>query len=284
MKMSKTITTLTVVLLTMTVGFGAEGDKAATAIRKQVEQLKKENKKLDRDLQRADSLRLEEAARFTTMEKNYKQDLERRQGEIKNLKAKLSELNTKVAGEKRQQARLNNAIDEEKARNKVTMQTLIRESAGLEELIARTLPWVRERRLERARILRRDLENGSATLEEGFNRLKALYNEEIKFGDEVVTSNTSVTRNNGEVVNATVLRIGNQWLVYADEEDRQFGILMRSSSDSGVVYRWKEELTFLEREAIRNAIDIKIAKKPPALVTLPLTLSPVTGAEKKEVK
>jgi len=103
--------------------------------------------------------------------------------------------------------------------------------------------------------------------------LDALYSGEIKFGDEVAVFNKSVTRNNGEVINARILKIGNQWIAYSDEEGKKYGILERTQSEDGIQYRWREKFSFGERESIREALEVKTARKPPKLVTLPLTLT-----------
>ncbi|MFC1586281.1 DUF3450 family protein, partial [Fibrobacterota bacterium] len=143
----------------------------------------------------------------------------------------------------------------------------------LEQAVKNSLPWDLEARLDRVRVLKRDLEAGNAGLEESFGRLNALYSEEIKFGDEVEFSERPVTRINGETVNARILKIGNQWMVYADEEDKKYGVLERALGEEGIQYKWRENLSFAEREAIRDALDVKNAKKPPKLVNLPITFT-----------
>jgi hypothetical protein len=58
-----------------------------------------------------------------------------------------------------------------------------------------------------------------------------------------------------------------------DEENRHYGILERTGEGDGIKYSWREKLSFNEREAVRDALDVKFAKKPPKLVNLPLTLT-----------
>jgi hypothetical protein len=127
------------------------------------------------------------------------------------------------------------------------------------------------------------LENLSATPEEGFARLRAIYTEEIRLGDEVQFSNRPITRNNGEIVNANVLRIGNQWIVYQDDAGLLFGVLSRKIGKDGTSeYKWKEDLSFEERQAVKAAIDVKLARKPPQIVNLPLSLSISQESSPKE--
>jgi hypothetical protein len=172
-------------------------------------------------------------------------------------------------------------MDEQTAREKALIKSLITHCEKLEEDIKGSLPWEVEMRMERVRVLKRDLESETANLEEGFNRLNSLYTQEIKSGDEAAVFDRPITRNDGEVINAQILKIGNQWLVYADEEGKKYGVLQRVMSDDAPGYKWKEELSFAQREAIREALDVKTAKKPPKLVTLPLSLSLENKDQKK---
>jgi hypothetical protein len=253
----------------------AEKDLSAEIrkVKQGIEQLKKENRKLDQEIGRIDSLKTEEAARFSQLKKNYARDLERRQSEIAELKSKMKEIQKKIQDEQRAQTGFQNRMDNTMAREKSLAAQLVRHCKILEEAVGHSLPWEKETRLERIRVLRRDLEAGNAEPEEGFNRLNALYTSEIASGDEVAIFDKPVTRNNGEVINASVLKIGNQWMVYVDEENRYYGILERAGEGDDIKYSWREELSFNEREAVRDALDVKFAKKPPKLVNLPLTLT-----------
>ena len=120
---------------------------------------------------------------------------------------------------------------------------------------------------------------GNASEEEAFSRLKSLIAEETKFGDEVAVVNSPLTRKNGELINATILRIGNQWMVYSDDNGTVYGNLVRRLDSNNVVYEWNEELNLEERSAVKLAIEVKQAKKPPQVVKLPVSLS-VVGGEK----
>ncbi|MBF0429955.1 MAG: DUF3450 family protein [Fibrobacteria bacterium] len=254
----------------------AEKQDLSKEIRKleqEISKVKKDNKKLDRDISRTDSLKAEEAASFKIMENNFSLDLKRRQKEIADLKEKMEGLKQKIRQEKQKQSRYKNSIGEVIAKEKAILEVLIEQCDILEDEISKSIPWEKQQRIERVNVLRRDLKSASASHEEGLNRLNTLYAEEIKAGDEVALLQKSVTRNNGEIINASVLRIGNQWLVYADEESKYYGVLQRNKADENINYSWREDLSFTEREAIRNALDVKMAKKPPTLVTLPLTLS-----------
>ena len=140
-----------------------------------------------------------------------------------------------------------------------------------------TVPWERDARLERVRSLARDIESGSAAEEESFSRIKAVIQQEIKFGDEVAIVNAPLTRKNGELINAQILRIGNQWMVYSDENGTIYGSLVRRASNGKITYEWNENLELWEREIIRYAIDVKLAKKPRQIIAMPVTLSVVGG-------
>jgi len=52
-----------------------------------------------------------------------------------------------------------------------------------------------------------------------------------------------------------------------------------------VEYTWKEDLNFDERTAIKLAIEVKMARKPPQMVRMPLSLSIENSkVENKEAK
>ena len=79
-------------------------------------------------------------------------------------------------------------------------------------------------------------------------------------------------------MNASILRIGNQWMVYVDENGSVYGRLERKIENGNVVYEWNENLNLEERAAVKLAIEVKQAKKPPQIVNLPVSLSVVGGA------
>jgi hypothetical protein len=54
---------------------------------------------------------------------------------------------------------------------------------------------------------------------------------------------------------------------------------VRKVENGKVNYEWNEDLNLEERAAVRLAIEVKQAKKPPQIVNLPVSLS-VVGGEK----
>ena len=60
----------------------------------------------------------------------------------------------------------------------------------------------------------------------------------------------------------TVIKVGTSTLTYENGK---------------VNYDWNEDLNLEERAAVRLAIDVKQAKKPPQIVNLPVSLSVVGG-------
>jgi hypothetical protein len=73
-------------------------------------------------------------------------------------------------------------------------------------------------------------------------------------------------------VNAQILKLGNQLLVYMDDEGKKFGILERRQSGGEVSYAWREDLEFAERNAVKLALAVKAGREPPQLVPLELAL------------
>jgi len=249
-----------------------EQQKAALLAEKQ--NIQNDIKKINAQIAQTDSLSKSEQKFGKDQQARQKTDIERRQGEIEELKQKLSELNAEMQKEKSAVSAAQTQIENANATRKALCAQLAGFCRQLESFIKTSLPWDTEIRLERTSALCQDLESGAAAAEEGFARLRAIYAEEIRLGDEVQISNRAVVRNNGEIVNANVLRIGNQWIVYQDEAGLLFGILnKKKNKDGNYEYKWKENLSFEERQAVKTAIDVKLSRKPPQLVKLPLSLS-----------
>ena len=275
---------LFILLLTVSVWIGVPGpahakdkdpDQAAEVqrIRTEILELKKENARLDKEISKNNSLQTEEEKRFQMLSENNRKDQQNRSQELAELKTKIEKLKQDIQKEKNKQNAMksqleNNALFEKKLRD-----VLIEDCQILAAAIQSYLPWEQDVRLERIQTLKRDLETGTSTFEEGFARLQGLYDEEIKNGDQISLINKPLTRQNGETVNAQILKIGNQWIVYMDEEGRNYGILQRMREGDTLRYVWKEDVGFEERKLIREALDVKMAKKPPKLVSLPLTIS-----------
>lgn len=251
------------------------------------EKLNADIQKLSKQISATDSMIKADNARYSTLQKRYKADKERRSAEIDSLNAKIRDVAAKLQEERNKQARAKNRSDNVKAKRKAMNKMLVQISKQFEKQISQTLPWDLETRLERAKSLARDIEGGNATEEEAFSRLKSLIAEETRFGDEVAIINSPLTRKNGELINAQILRIGNQWMVYSDENGTVYGALVRKleggsadgKTEAKIVYEWNEDLTLAEREAVRFALDVKQAKKPPQMVTLPVSLSVVKEGE-----
>ncbi len=239
-------------------------------------QAKKDIAKADAEIAKTDSLLREEAARASQSEDRLAKDRERREKENQDLLNRLHDAQAKVNGERAIQSRHINSVDETKARQKSLSLTLAGYCDSLTLRIGNSLPWDRESRLDRAKSLKKDLESGSASVDEGFARLNAMVKEEVKAGDEIAVFNKPITRKNGDVVNAQVLKIGNQWLLYMDDEGKKFGVLERkptTSAASGLpawTWEWREDPSFMEKNLIRTALEVKSAKRPPQLVSLNL--------------
>ncbi len=231
-------------------------------------------KKINAQIAQTDSVAKAEKKFFTEQHARQKADIERRKGEIEQLNQKFSELSAEMKKEKASIANSQVQIENINSTRKALTAQVAKHCRKLENLIKTGLPWDTEIRLERTSALCQDLESGTANAEEGFARLRAIYAEETRFGDEVQISNRTITRNNGEIINASVLRIGNQWIVYQDDASTLYGVLNRKKNNEGKYeYVWKEDLSFEERQAVKNAMDVKLSRKPPQMVVLPLSLS-----------
>ncbi|MBO7414501.1 MAG: DUF3450 family protein [Fibrobacter sp.] len=243
------------------------------------EKLNSEIQKLNRQIAATDSMLKADDSRYKTLQQRYKADTERRRAEIDSLNAKIRGVAEQLQDERGKQARAKNRSENVAAKRKALRSALSAVSRQLESQVAQTLPWERDTRLDRVKSLTRDIESGNASEEEAFSRLKSLIAEETRFGDEVAIINSPLTRKNGELINASILRIGNQWMVYSDDNGTVFGCLVRRMENGNVVYEWNEDLNLEERSAVKLAIDVKQAKKPPQVVKLPVSLSVVGGGK-----
>ncbi len=248
-------------------------------LKMQKEKLNSEIQNLNNRIASTDSMLRADVSHRQLLEQRYKADVERRNLEIDSLNAKIRKVAANLQQERNKQARAKNRSENVAAKRRALRLELAKISKKLESQIAQTLPWERDSRLDRAKSLTREIESGNASEEEAFSRLKSLLGEEIKFGDEVAIVNSPLTRKDGEIVNASILRIGNQWMVYVDENGAQYGRLERKIENGNVVYEWNENLNLEERAAVKFAIDVKQAKKPPQIVNLPVSLSVVGGAK-----
>ena len=251
----------------------ADVDSDIRDLQLQKETLQGEIQKLNAQISATDSMLKADDKRFKTLQERFLADSERRKAEIDSLNSKIKNVASQLQEERSKQARAKNRSENVKAKRKALSLALFAISKQLEAQIEQTIPWEREARLDRAKALSRDLESGNASAEEGFSRLKALIAEEIKFGDEVAIINSPLTRKNGELINAQILRIGNQWMVYGDDNGTVYGALVRKMENGNISYEWHEDLNLQERSAVKFALDVKQAKKPPQMVTLPVSLS-----------
>ncbi len=255
----------------------ADYDSEIRDLKLEKEKLNSEIQKLTRQIASTDSLLRADDVRYKKLQARYSEDSERRRAEIDSLNVKIRGVAAQLQEERQKQAHAKNRNDNVAAKRKALRSTMLSICKQLERQVAMTVPWERDARLERVRSLARDIESGSAAEEESFSRIKAVIQQEIKFGDEVAIVNAPLTRKNGELINAQILRIGNQWMVYSDENGTVYGNLVRRASKGKITYEWNENLELWEREIIRYAIDVKLAKKPPQIIAMPVTLSVVGG-------
>lgn len=232
-------------------------------------QLQKDIARIDKKIRTTDSLILKDNERFEILRQRAINDIENKEKEILGLAKKVDTLQSEIK-------RLSGSIESIKAQERaITAQRsylsdkLIQHCQNLKNIVAVSLPWDKEKRITRITALKKDLETGSAQIEDGLSRLLALINEEISFGDDIVLEERTVQRNDGSSVIAQMLRLGNLWMVYVDKNENSYGILSRQNDTSFV---WREELSFSEREEVRTAIRVKESKKAPQLTPLPVDL------------
>lgn len=239
------------------------------ALKQEKEQLKTSIKKLNEKIASTDSLIAIDDKRFQAQKTRFEEDLKRRKAEIDDLSEKINQTAKELKQAREKERRAKGREDDIFSKRKALAEAMLSISRALEAQIERSIPWDKEARKARANALSRDIESKNADEEEIFSRLKALFIEEIRFGDEIVLINAPLTRKNGELINAQILRLGGQWMVYSDENHTVYGNLTKTKNG----FEWNENLNLEERQAIKLALDVKQAKKPPQIVWLPVSLS-----------
>ena len=260
-------------------GVRAQGDAdEAERLSLEIARMKRDVQRADADIRRTDSLAAAEQDAFARSRERAARDLERRAKENAALEARVRDARARAVAERSRGDGYDATAGEIKAREKAVLEFLTVVADTLRVRVEGGMPWDAEARRDRVLALRRDMEAGAATPEEAFGRLLALLREEIKDGDEATLASRAITRADGEVVNAQVLRIGNQAAVYVDEEGRRFGILEPRLDSGRVVWGWREKLSLSERTAVKRAVTVKAGREAPQLTPLDVSLIGLRGA------
>jgi hypothetical protein len=217
-------------------------------------------------ISRTDSLILAEAKRHAQTTQLKQKERESRSEELAKLVSEIESTTRSIQQERAKELNQKSSLDNQKLSWEALRERYIGFCNQLLQSMEATLAWDLEERTERVRILRKDLELGTASLEEAHNRLEALYREEIRFGDEVEFYTRSVVTPKGETVQARILRLGNVGALYISDDGSQYGISIPGSRP----LQWKDGLSFNEREAVRRALDMKQSRIPPSLAILPI--------------
>lgn len=232
--------------------------------------LQKEIEALQRDIVRTDSLKALERIRSEKQQADLQLSIDKKQRERADIERQRDEVQQQIAALSAQVQQMQTQRSALNNQRQFLSGLLIEKCGLLQQHINRSLPWNSEQRLARVSALKNDLQTGTASIEDGFARLRAIIDEEISFGDDIVLEERQVRRNNGTTLSARMMRVGALWMVYVDTPEENYGVLFRTKERT---WSWREDLSFAEREAIRTAIRVKEAKRPPQLVLLPLSLS-----------
>jgi hypothetical protein len=244
----------------------------------EIARLKREVQRAEGEIRRTDSLAAAEQAAFARSRERAARDLERRARENTALETRVRDARARAAAERSRGDGYETAAAEIKAREKAVLEFLAVAADTLRARVEGGMPWDAETRRGRIEALRRDMEAGTSSPEEAFGRLLALLREEIKGGDEASLSSRAITRADGEVVNAQVLRIGNQTAVYVDEDGRRYVILEPRLDSGRITWSWRENLSLSERNAVKKAVMVKGGREAPQLAPLDVSLLGLRGA------
>ena len=251
----------------------------AARIRNDITRLKRDIARAEADTRKTDSLIRDEQASAARSQERLARDRDRREKENAALTSRIQQTRAKVTAERTRGQGYANGIEEIKARDKALLGFFATLADSLLTRINTGLPWDQEMRGDRLLSLKRDLEGGIAAPDEAFSRLAAILKEETKNGDEITLLSRPLTRQNGEVVNAQILKLGNQMLMYADDEGKKFGILEPRLKEGKTAYVWREDLNFSDRSAVKKAVAVKSGKEAPQLVALPIVLTNLVTTE-----
>jgi len=248
----------------------ASPEDTLAGLREEKALLQKEIAKIEAQRLRTDSLKNEEQQRYEQQRKRIEAGIAKRRADIEDLNEKSKELSQEIqmlSGRIRQTEAQQKAIESQRT---YLRQKLAELTTELENQIRQSLPWDREKRLDRVIALKKDLVSNTATVEDAFSRLSSLVAAQRDFGDNIELQERTVVRNDGSSIQAQVLRLGDLWMVYVDNAGENYGICYRTNDNT---FAWIEDLDFAEREHIRMAIRVKDAKRAPQLVDIPLILA-----------
>jgi hypothetical protein len=255
------------------------GAQEAARTRNDITRLKREIARAEAEARKTDSLTRDEQAAAARTQERLARDRERREKENAVLTGRIQDTRGKISAERTRGQGYANGIEEIKAREKALLAFFATLGDSLLTRIDGGLPWDPEIRRDRLLSLKRDLEGGIAAPDEAFSRLAAILKEETKNGDEITLLSRPLTRQNGEVINAQILKVGNQLLLYADDEGKKFGILEPRRANGKTVYAWREDLNFADRTAVKKAVAVKSGREAPQLVNLPVYLTNLVATE-----
>lgn len=258
----------------------AQSDEAfdIPRLKAEIAKVKRDIQKAEADLRKTDSLSREETALALRNEERAQKDRERREKEIAGLNAHVLDLRKQIDLERSKTARAANGVEEVEARRKNLSAYLATWCDSLLLRVQSCPPLEREPREERVRALKNDLLAGSAAPEEGLSRLAAIFKDEIRSGDEVALLNRPLTLKGGETINAQVLKVGNQFALFMDEDGKRHGFLEKTPEG----WTTREVQGFEEKLAVKKAIEVKAAKQPPQLVPLDVTFTAGAATDKSQ--
>ena len=197
-----------------------EMDQKAKDLALTIRQLKEDIKELESEISSTDSAKKAEEKRAEAAEQRRAQEIENRREEISKLQEKISETKSETQSLLSQASSIENKAKNISLKEENLRDFLINTLDSMETRIYGSIPWNREDRLDNIRVLRRDLESGVSSPAEGVQRTLSALEKEIEFVDEIEITTKPITRKTGDVVNAQALRLGAQWIVYMDEEEK----------------------------------------------------------------
>lgn len=147
----------------------------------------------------------------------------------------------------------------------------------LRPVLAASLPFRLDKRLEALDLLIRDVEGGSISPEEAMNRLWSLEQNERRLAQEAEVYTGDFSEDAGDPVQVKFLRVGKQLMAFSSLDGSKLGMLRPSHpADSGSAgWEWvrEKEMDRDTRQALKRAIATAEGKAVPGFVTFPIWAS-----------
>lgn len=262
----KKIFKIFLVIFGFTVPLLAEAPADTSELNRKILSVKHEIKEIEKKIRTESDAAKKYRSNTETRIRKKKKEL----GTVAGTKDSLETVIRRLAG---QQQTVQARIRETEFRLK-NFNELVREKAVLlKRRILTGIPFEIEKRTAPLDLLARDIDQENIGPEEAFSRLWIILDAEQKFGMSCDAASAELTLPGGQLVQVKMIRAGHQFLAYQGVDSDQYGLIQIQQQGDSLAYTWQHGgLDFETRRLIKNAVQVKEGKRPPQLVTLPVSI------------